>query len=108
MASCLDDEQALAYLGGGLSPAQVDALDAHLGGCPDCCALLARLARIVDESSGTNRHAEPAPPAVRSGQTLGRYRLGDELGRGVRSHDRSVVPSTSSIARKRWPSSPSS
>jgi eukaryotic-like serine/threonine-protein kinase len=73
---CLDDDMVVRLLRGDLAAGALATADEHLDSCGDCRALVAIVAR------GTQPDALPETTLAR-GATIGRYVIGDEVGRGA-------------------------
>ena len=84
--ACPDPDQlALVASGSGSAPERQAVLD-HAAGCAECHAVIVVLAPTAAPGASLETAASllPAPAAgVRAGDTVDRYRLGDELGRGA-------------------------
>jgi tRNA A-37 threonylcarbamoyl transferase component Bud32/tetratricopeptide (TPR) repeat protein len=86
---CLDDNLALGFLEGRLSPARLAEVDAHLSSCESCRELVAASAAVVLSVKEPPRPA-PAPATDRPsevrlerGAAVGRYVVLDLVGRGA-------------------------
>src|SRR5262245_8881827 len=49
--ACLSDEMVLAFVQGALTEGPFREVEAHLGDCPDCCALVADAVRLRSPDS---------------------------------------------------------
>ncbi|MBL4683365.1 MAG: serine/threonine protein kinase [Nannocystaceae bacterium] len=79
--STLDEQRIAAYVGGELDPSQRAAVEAELDANPQwlaVVAVLARAARVDASAEGAPTSGTPAP-----GTEVGRYTLGELLGRGA-------------------------
>jgi eukaryotic-like serine/threonine-protein kinase len=84
---CLDENDAVAFMSGLMTPDAAASVETHTDTCHDCFALLSTLARLVPEVAATPRHASEidAPSdrrPVARGATMGRYVVLDLLGTG--------------------------
>lgn len=80
---CLNEDEVLAFLDGGLAPEVASRLESHLADCADCRQLLAFMAK--EESSAGRRATSPPEPdggELGAGQHVDHFELERLLGRG--------------------------
>jgi tetratricopeptide (TPR) repeat protein len=92
--ACPDENEIVAFAGGGLQPDRMRLIETHIDTCPDCAALVSDAAAAVDDRSpstdaptilGADGAIAIAPalgPALARGAALGRYVLLDLLATG--------------------------
>jgi len=79
---CLDEEQILRVLEGGIEGAERDAIEAHLDGCAACRRLVAAAAPTDDRRSRSAGGDRSAGVVLGRGASIGRYLVLSLLGRG--------------------------
>ena len=65
---CLDEQEVVDFAGGLLPPSKMASVEAHLGGCDRCTALIAAAAPHVEAAAATSP-AAPARAVTRSVET---------------------------------------
>jgi tetratricopeptide (TPR) repeat protein len=94
---CLDDDTIVGYLEGALAGTAAAAVEQHVATCRQCRKLISAAVQAgplptepltpagldaASPSAGMGAPEDHAPPPLRLGDTLGRYRIRDLLGTG--------------------------
>jgi tetratricopeptide (TPR) repeat protein len=82
----LDEDAAVAFIEGRMSPAERERAELHVDGCTECRRLLSALARAVASmTAGSTASTQDIPPGVRlpRGSLAGRFVVIEQIGAGA-------------------------